>query len=209
MVGCPTAGLHGAAPPCQGLSPTPQGPAAPPGDPTLVPNPRRGLGHPDWAPHRGVQGHLGLGGSLRGSRSRARSCPGPSCPQGVTSPVSLGHQPSPLLCQALLCQRPLAPVRAYLPGSSQDPASLGNHGATATPAASPWAGVTFVQHSLQTSEHYNIFIFHILEISCFEGGGTHGLIWGGKEQWDPQGSTQGCRGIAEGAVGLGRWRGDA
>lgn len=94
------------------------------GTPHLSPTPGGAWGTQTGCTRRGVQDHLGLGGSLRGSRSRARSCPGPSCPQGVTSPVSLGHQPSHLLCQALLCQRPLAPVRAYLPGSSQDPASL-------------------------------------------------------------------------------------
>lgn len=63
----------------------------------------------------GVQGHADLG-SPRGSRGRAKSSPGPSCPQRVTGPVSLAHRPSPvpLLCQALPCQRPLAPGQGYV-----------------------------------------------------------------------------------------------
>lgn len=56
--------------------------------------------------HGGVQGHLGLGGSLRGSRSRARSSPGPSCP------------PCPW-------PQPGLSGPAGLAGSSQAPASLG------------------------------------------------------------------------------------
>lgn len=93
---------------------SPQGPAAAPGDPISVPSPSRGLGLPDWTPY-GVQGHADLG-SPRGSRGRAKSSPGPSCPQRVSGPVSLAHRPSPvpLLCQALPCQRPLAPGQGYL-----------------------------------------------------------------------------------------------
>lgn len=85
----------------------PQGPAAAPGDPRLVPNPRRGSGHPDWTPCR-VQGHLGHCGSLGGSRSRARSSPGPILSPGCDWPRVPGPRPGPahLLCQAVLCQRP-------------------------------------------------------------------------------------------------------
>lgn len=80
----------------------------------------------------------------------------------------------------------------------------------ATLAASPWASVTFIQHSLQTSEHYNIFIFHILEISCFEGGGDPWLEFGGRERssGSPRGAPRGARGqqLWGGAGGVGTLR---
>lgn len=159
--------------------------------------------------HVGVQGHLRPWWSPERLQEQSQELSRPILSPRDDQPRVPGPPAQPFAVSGLAVPEATGPSKGLsarkLPGSCFPR----DHGAMATLAASPRAGVTFVQHSLQTSEHYNIFIFHILEISCFEGGGTHGLIWGGKEQWDPQRSTQGCQGGAEGAVGLCRGRGDA
>lgn len=171
----------------------PPGPATPPGDPALVPNPKRdsrGGRGPRVPPPLGTTPQFGattgLGGAMRGS-SISQELPlnltgDHPVPKSHPAPFPLATRPAP----ALPSQRPWPPApggglsppregRAPLRGSSQHPASLGITGPWPRPRAwgtvpkRGWVGRCHLYSTSASNEcPYNIFIFYILDISCTE-----------------------------------------
>lgn len=78
--------------------------------PHTCPSPSRGSGHPDWTLCRGA-GPPRPWWITEWLQEQSQELSRP-----ILSPVSPAPRPSPapLLCQALLCQRPLAPGKGYL-----------------------------------------------------------------------------------------------